>query len=179
MMKGRDFWRILGICALLSLYSAGVAAEKKESLKEYLPQIDLKPGGVYGPTDKEDNVSVIAERIIPHKNTVSVDKVVKAIVLKNPDAFSAGNPKKLKVGFFLKLPTLREIQHPYDQKEPIQSKPIAAVPPAPPLPSIPQTPSQMLPDQDTQAAKSPPPEIKLHSRPLKVSPVSDLMMEGS
>ena len=161
-MNKTYFCRVLGMCVVLALYSAGAVAEKKESLKEYLPKIELKLGGIYGPTDKEDNVFSIAQRIIPHENTVSVDKVVKAIVLKNPDAFSAGNPKKLKSGFFLKLPTLDEIQ-------------------------FHQEPSKIIPKKDAQITVAPPiqktepiltPTEKPTSGPVKVSPVSNLMTEG-
>lgn len=108
----------MGITLCLGLQVTGVLAETKSAnLKQYLPQVDVRLGGVYGPTDLDDRTVDLARSILPPGNIVSLDKVVKAIVIKNPDAFSAGNSKKLKVGVLLKLPTLEEVQDSLGQKK--------------------------------------------------------------
>ncbi|RUO43810.1 hypothetical protein CWE15_01010 [Aliidiomarina taiwanensis] len=63
----------------------------------------------YGPIKATDTLWSIANRHRPH-SSVTVPQMMAAIVQANPDAFPNGNANEMLTGFYLRIPSLEEIQ---------------------------------------------------------------------
>src|SRR5690606_29270235 len=63
----------------------------------------------YGPIDSDDTLWNIATTHRPH-SSVSVEQMMAAIVQANPRAFVDGNMNRMLDGFYLRIPSLQEIQ---------------------------------------------------------------------
>ncbi len=106
---GLQWYRSLGMALALVVFMGALGAEEEArmpTLKDYLPQLALYPGGAYGPTDPTDSLEMIAKQMIPLGQSYPVDQVMAAILLKNPQAFKEG---QLQTQQWLKLPTGSEI----------------------------------------------------------------------
>lgn len=63
----------------------------------------------YGPITSSDTLWSIASRVRPH-SSVTLPQVMAAIVQANPQAFLDSNPNAMETGYFLRIPSLQEIQ---------------------------------------------------------------------
>lgn len=63
----------------------------------------------YGPIQATDTLWSIANRHRPH-SSVTVPQMMAAIIHTNPDAFRGGNANEMLTGFYLRIPSLQEIQ---------------------------------------------------------------------
>lgn len=66
-------------------------------------------GGTYGPTQSNDTLWRIAERVKPSAR-VTTQQEMLAIRDRNPDAFIDGNINRMKRGQVLRLPTLNQVE---------------------------------------------------------------------
>lgn len=73
-------------------------------------QLDVRRGVErYGPIVATDTLWSIAQQHRPH-SSVSVAQMMAAIVQANPEAFRHNNPSEMLTGFYLRIPSLQEIQ---------------------------------------------------------------------
>lgn len=73
-------------------------------------QTDVRIGTErYGPIKATDTLWSIANQHRPH-SSVEVPQMISALVLANPDAFRNGNPSEMLTGFYLRIPSLQEVQ---------------------------------------------------------------------
>lgn len=73
-------------------------------------QTDVRMGEeYYGPVTRADTLWNLANRYRPH-SSVSLYQAMSAIVQANPQAFPGANPNEMEIGFFLRIPSLQEIQ---------------------------------------------------------------------
>src|SRR5690554_424103 len=63
----------------------------------------------YGPIKATDTLWSIANRHRPH-SSVTVPQMMAAIVQANQDAFRNGNANEMLTGFYLRIPSLEEVQ---------------------------------------------------------------------
>lgn len=63
----------------------------------------------YGPIQRSDTLWNIASRLRPH-SSVTVQQTMIALVQANPSVFPHGNPNDMLVGYYLRIPSLQEIQ---------------------------------------------------------------------
>ncbi|MCC5854410.1 MAG: hypothetical protein JJU10_01860 [Idiomarina sp.] len=63
----------------------------------------------YGPIQSTDTLWSIASRYRPH-SSVTVNQMMAAIVQANPQAFRDGNANEMLNGFYLRIPSLQEVQ---------------------------------------------------------------------
>lgn len=80
------------------------------------PKLAIKPQyqAVYGPTVASDDIWVIANKY--HTPEVTLNQVMMAIYLANPDAFIHGNINRLRLGKKIKIPTDAAIKNINAQK---------------------------------------------------------------
>src|SRR5690554_3378195 len=73
-------------------------------------QTDVRIGTErYGPIKATDTLWSIASQHRPH-SSVDVPQMMSAIVQANPDAFRNNNPSEMLTGFYLRIPSLQEVQ---------------------------------------------------------------------
>ncbi len=73
-------------------------------------QTDVRIGTErYGPIKATDTLWTIPSQYRPH-SSVEVPQMMSALVLANPDAFRNGNPSEMLTGFYLRIPSLQEVQ---------------------------------------------------------------------
>jgi len=106
---------LLGMAlVLLCLFTSLSVAQERDPVVILGPsgseQTDVREGQErYGPIQATDTLWSIANQVRPH-SSVTMHQVMAAIVQANPRAFRNGNPNELLNGFYLRIPSLQEIQ---------------------------------------------------------------------
>lgn len=114
-------WARVAIAATLMLgsavgvfYHAEVVAQERDRIvirgPEGAEKEDVRLGTErYGPIKATDTLWSIANQNRPH-SSVDVPQMMAAIVQANPDAFRNSNPSEMLTGFYLRIPSLQEVQ---------------------------------------------------------------------
>ena len=88
--------------------TAGQAEPESESGASAAPSASPPAGATYGPVRSSDTLWSIAARFRPDKS-ISVQRMMLAILEANPQAFAIRNVNALNAGAILRIPTLDEI----------------------------------------------------------------------
>ncbi len=149
--------------------------------------------GTYGPVTATDTLWSLAERVRPDE-TVSVQRMMLALLEANPEAFSVQNVSALKVGAVLRIPTreeigpdtkaeaLAEVRRQHAAWDAYRASLVGHVSPAPDQRTVMDagiaeavTPEAVAPALSAPAVASPPPTpasfLDTLPEPLSVSPV--------
>lgn len=87
-------------------YRDAIVVQKKIKITQR--EILKRVGNVYGPTTPQDTLWKIAREVRPNKS-VSVAQTALALVQYNPNAFTLRNMNGLMSGYYLRIPTRKQI----------------------------------------------------------------------
>lgn len=105
---------LIGAGTFSLFHPLDVAAQERDRIvirgPEGAEQTDVRIGTErYGPIKATDTLWTIASQYRPH-SSVDVPQMMAALVLANPEAFRNGNPSEMLTGFYLRIPSLQEVQ---------------------------------------------------------------------
>ncbi|MFO1371282.1 MAG: FimV/HubP family polar landmark protein [Candidatus Competibacteraceae bacterium] len=149
------------------------------------PTVSFEGASLYGPVKRGDTLAAIAGHLRPG-SSLSRPQIMAILLAGNPQAFTGGDPSKLRAGATLKVPTPQALgmqgapaalttAEPPSATPPPPSEPTPApaivVPPATSTPTAPPIPTPVVPEARTPEAvpPTPPPATPVPAGPPPVA----------